>query len=185
MYYWAKLKIIVMSRFFIILCLSAISSSMAFAQSYGVKGGLNFANIKVDNGSDPDGKVGVHFGGFLKNEIQNNLSVQGELLFSFQGWEDQNVTYLNIPLMLVYNVDSNLSFHAGPQLGILLGGDNDASDFLKTGDGSFVFGGEYYFQSSVYGGARYNLGFTNINDINTGADLFNRVFQIYIGYRVK
>lgn len=168
----------------VLLCLI---SSNSFGQSYGVKGGLNFANIKVDEGSDPDGKVGVHFGGFIGNEIANNWSVQGELLFSFQGWEDQNVTYLNVPILAYYNVDSKLSFHAGPQLGILLGGDNDASDFLKTADVTLAFGGEYYFQDKLFGGARYNLGLSNINDVDVqGApDLFNRVFQLYVGYRVK
>lgn len=166
-----------------IICLLTFTN--AFCQSYGVKGGLNFAGIKVDNGADPDGKVGAHFGGFIKKGIQNDWSAQGEILFSFQGWEDQNVTYLNLPILAVYNVDDNLSFHAGPQLGILLGGDNDASDFLKTAEATLAFGGEYYFQPSVYGGARYNLGLSNINDFNDGADLFNRVFQIYIGYRVK
>ncbi|MEM9857671.1 MAG: porin family protein [Bacteroidota bacterium] len=174
-----------MKKIVLVATVSLITSGLVFSQSYGIKGGINFAGIKVDNGSDPDGKVGAHFGGFIKKGLQNDWSLQGEALFSFQGWEDQNVTYLNIPVLAVYNVDNNLSFHAGPQLGILLGGDNDASDFLKTADVSIVFGGEYYFQSNVYGGARYNLGVSNINDFNEGADLFNRVFQIYVGYRVK
>ncbi len=166
-----------------VLCIGLLAAN---GQSYGVKGGLNFAGIRVDEGSDPDGKVGVHFGGFLSNEIRNNWSIQGELLFSFQGWEDQNVTYLNIPILAKYNVDSKLSFHAGPQLGILLGGDNDANDFLTTADATLAFGGEYYFQGNVYGGARYNLGLSNINDVDGNeVDIFNRVFQIYIGYRVR
>lgn len=158
---------------------------LGFGQEAGVKAGLNFANVKVDNGADPDGKVGFHFGGYYKTPLEGAWSLQPEVLFSFQGWEDQNITYLNIPVLAVYNVNDELSFHAGPQFGILLGGDNEATDFLNTLDVTIAFGGEYMITEELSGGVRYNLGVTNIADSDLSSDVFNRVFQLYAAYRLK
>ena len=150
---------------------------------FGAKTGLNIAKVKVD-GPDPDSKVGFHFGGLLEYNISSveGLHAQTELLLSFQGWENQNLTYLNIPIFAKYYVIDQVSLDFGPQVGFLLGGANDATDFFSTADLGLIFGGNYHFTPNINAGLRYVLGLTNIADKDLPGKAANRVFQIVVAY---
>ena len=73
---------------------------------FGLKGGLNVANITGDI-EDNSSKVGFHVGGFAEIKVSEKFSVQPELLFSTQGTKfdfegtnvNFNLSYLNIPIM--------------------------------------------------------------------------------------
>jgi len=79
-----------------------------FAQDvkYGVKGGLNIANL---GGDDPEGdsKASFYLGGFVTFQLNKNFEFQPELVYSQQGSkaEEDNyeakfkANYLNIPLL--------------------------------------------------------------------------------------
>ena len=83
------LKIIKNKIFFLVILL--LSSSALEAQivtSLGVRGGLNFANIKGDINRDSDvrkSKVGMNFGALLDVSFNRNLSLRLETNFSIRG----------------------------------------------------------------------------------------------------
>lgn len=153
---------------------------------FGIKGGINFSNINIDGRSDPDGKVGVHLGVFGNTPINadENLFVQPELLFSLQGPEDGNLTYINLPVVLKYYIVEQFSIHGGLQLGVLVAAEDDADENLTTVDLGVPLGAEFNVNEDFALGLRYVVGATDILDVE-GADInfYNRVFQLFASYR--
>ncbi|MEQ8927533.1 MAG: PorT family protein, partial [Fulvivirga sp.] len=90
-------------------------SSFGYAQiSGGIKGGVNFANVDADG--DPDGKTGYHVGAFLEIGAAG-IFIQPEVLYSFKGAEDFDLTYIEVPILLKKNFAKVLNVHLGPQFG--------------------------------------------------------------------
>ena len=84
--------------FFLFVMLSSVS----FGQfNLGIKGGVNFANLSID---DADSRTGYHFGAFAHVPISENIGIQPEVLFSSQGASitdtDVNLNYVNVPILL-------------------------------------------------------------------------------------
>ncbi len=180
-----KGSIIILLAGFLIFILSQQSQAQDF--EFGIKGGLNFSNINVDGGRDPDGKVGVHLGVFGMANIGSDdaLFIQPELQFSLLGWEDVNLTYITLPVVIKYYVVEQLSFHAGLQLGLLIAGEDDVDEFLTTIDLGVPIGAEFDINDQLGLGLRYVVGATNIYDpdFDTTTDYYNRVFQLFVSYR--
>ena len=186
----------------------ALVSTASFAQTFGVKAGVNFASLTGDDAEGMDGRTSMVFGGFAKFQVSEKFAFQPELLYSMQGattsesfWigeddVDVDVTvkldYLNIPLMAKYYVTEGFSLQAGPQVGFLLsakakveaGGEEeeeDIKDDFKGLDFGLNFGAGYELESGLGFDARYNLGLSNIGD-HDEADGGNGVFQIAVSY---
>ncbi|MBA6152561.1 porin family protein [Gelidibacter maritimus] len=164
--------------------------------TFGAKAGVNFANFGGDDADDLDGRTAFHVGGVANFGISELFSVQPELLYSAQGVEQTfegvtgkvQVDYLNLPVLAKFMVADGLSIEAGPQVGFLLsakakGGEEtrDITDELKGTDFSGVIGLGYQMESGLNFGARYNLGFSNIAEINE-VDLKNNVIQVSVGF---
>lgn len=157
---------------------------------FGVKGGLNFASVSGDDTAGVDGVTSFNFGVVSEIPISGKFSFQPELMYSGQGYSFNDDTialsYLNLPLMGKYYVTKGLSVEAGPQIGFLFSAKNegaDVKDSFKTVDFGVNFGLGYKFDNGLNFGARYNLGLTNINDVDgySGKNK-NGVFQISAGY---
>ncbi|CAA9280963.1 MAG: hypothetical protein AVDCRST_MAG56-3729 [uncultured Cytophagales bacterium] len=108
--------------------------------SFGVKGGLNLANLFVDedNIQDKNWKVGYHVGLFVKAPLSNMLSIQPEILYSTAGAKVTyggsdlaqvlgitpgevrfNLNYVQVPVMFMVNLGA-FNVHAGPYASYLL-----------------------------------------------------------------
>ncbi|QSE96409.1 porin family protein [Fulvivirga lutea] len=160
----------------------------------GAKAGLNFAN--VDTEGSTDARTSLHLGGFGVIMFSDNLGFQPELLYSAQGFErdfgagtfEANINYLNLPLLVRYNINEMISLHAGPQLGFLLSAEdedgNDFKDDVKGTDLTFAIGGQVDLPVGLVAGARYGLGLSDINDNDLGSETKNRVFQLYVGWKL-
>jgi hypothetical protein len=156
----------------------------------GVKGGLNFATISGDNTKGIDGVTAFNFGVLSEIPISDKFSFQPELMYSGQGYSFNDNTialgYMNIPLMGKYYVVKGLSVEAGPQIGFLLSAKNektDVKDSFKTVDFGVNFGLGYKLNNGLNFGARYNLGLTDINNVdNSNNKNKNAVLQLSIGY---
>ena len=60
----------------------------------------------------------------------------------------------------------------------------DYKDFVKSVDFGFNVGLGYEFTENRFAGARYNLGLSDINDVNGSNDkIGNGVFQLSFGYK--
>ena len=184
----------------------------------GLKGGANYVNNVVvtdlfDNGSDY--RVGYHAGVFASIPLSERFSLSPELLFSDKGFKiledvtDPNsdysnlkLSYLNVPVLLGYNVFDKLTIQAGPELGDLLSAstkfDGESIDVGNIWNNEFdfglAFGLTYAITEKVSVGGRYTHGFSSVaGDIqftNTlgvtieGEDFEfqNRTFQLSIAY---
>lgn len=154
---------------------------------FGLKAGPNVSGIRISPGEEDDAKLGFHGGAFGMVEIADAIFLQPEVLISFQGDEVDNLTYLNFPVTVKYFFNDQFSAHTGLQIGILLFGERDVEEFLKTLDLGVPFGLEYQINDTFGVGGRYILGVTDIldPDVNNRADLFNRVFQLFVTYRLN
>lgn len=181
-----------MKKFLLLAVVTALGFTNAKAQEIklGVKGGLNFASLNGDNTKDIDVVTSFNFGVVSEIALSEKFSFQPELMYSGQGYSFNDNTialsYLNVPLMGKYYVTKGLSLEAGPQLGFLLAAKNektDVKDAFKTFDFGVNFGLGYKLENGLNFGARYNLGLTNINNLdNSSSKNRNGVLQISVGY---
>lgn len=208
-HYYIKMK-----KFYLLVA-SLMMAGAAMAQSnvkYSVKAGVNIATVNVkaevmgiSSSENFDSTPGFYLGGAITAPIGQKFSFQPELLASLQGFKDTESDaklhnwYINVPLMLKYNIIDGLSAEAGPQVGFLVsskakedGYSVDAKDSFKTLDLGINFGAEYEFKGGVFVNARYNLGLANIGNTDGAYEtefgdvslkMRNRVFSFGLGYR--
>lgn len=160
---------------------------------FGVKAGLNLAFITGDNTEDLTPNTDFHFGIMAEWKVSNKFALQPEIIYSRQG-SDLNIesegrislNYLNVPIIGKYYVTKRLSLEAGPQIGFLLstkGGTLNYKDLLKTTDFGVNFGVGYKLDNGLNFSARYNLGLTNINNVDGFSEKNrNGVVQLSVGY---
>jgi len=117
-----KIFLLTVSMLLVCCCIEAQISA-------GLKIGLNFSALKGDGYSSPDQKalMGMTVGGLINYAINEEFSVQPELLYSREGtqwkgtYEQKNLlNYINIPLLVQYDNPSGFYGHTGPQIGFLL-----------------------------------------------------------------
>jgi hypothetical protein len=181
-----------MKKFLLLAVVTVLGFTNVDAQEikFGAKGGLNFASISGDNTKGIDLVTAFNFGVLSEIPISDKFSFQPELMYSGQGYSFNNNTialsYLNIPLMGKYYLTKGLSLEAGPQIGFLLSAKNektDVKDSFNTFDFGVNFGLGYKLDNGLNFGVRYNLGLTDINNLdNSSIENKNGVLQLSIGY---
>ncbi|TYZ12748.1 PorT family protein [Hymenobacter lutimineralis] len=108
------------------------SSSDSRNGGFGIKGGVNFADIRGDGKKDyGDTKnyTAFHAGFYSQFSFSDKFSLQPEILYSRQGFKGTlpnassstttRLDYLQVPVLLVYNFLDNVSVHVGPQVSLL------------------------------------------------------------------
>jgi len=192
-----------MKNLFLITVMALFSIHTFNAQSddattqFGVKGGVNVANITGDDIGDLDARTSFNFGLFMEIPIMEGFSFQPEVLYSGQGFTiasndqdnifdtDDNVeyqlSYIQVPLMAKIYLVKGLYAEAGPQFGFKIneeidtnptedGGDTtiDPDDsYIKDFDTNLALGAGYKFDNGFSLSARYTHGLTNIFKENT------------------
>lgn len=174
-----KISILVV---FVLAAVVSVNAQVGF----GIKGGLNFANIDADDAvGDLDGKTGYHFGAFAEIGL-GGIHLQPEVLFSAKGADDFDLSYLEVPILLKKNFAKVLNIHLGPQFGFLTQAESDGDDvkdFMKSTDVSAVVGAGLNLPMGLVGGARYVFGLSNVWDGDDDVDIKNRTFQLYVGWK--
>lgn len=186
----------------IILAVAAVALAVSVnAQNFtwGVKGGLNLANV---SNTDANIKPSIYLGAFGEYKFNDFIGLSPELVYSRQGAADSHdgnkykdrLNYINIPVLAKLYLVDNLSLDLGPQFGFMLNANawskiggtktkTDIGDAYKAFDLSFGIGVTYDL-GKILLQARYNLGLTDINDTNLTNDKFkNNVIQLGVGYR--
>ncbi len=165
----------------------------------GFKIGANYANINGD--TEGDARIRMHLGAVIEFPVVKRFYFQAEILYSAQGYTiDENgeenkisLNYLALPVMAKYDITNSFSFETGPQISTLANASNSAEDTsdefynsFKNFDFSWGIGASYRLESGLFFQLRYNLGLTNINDLDT-LDITNKngVGQVSIGYLFK
>jgi predicted porin len=165
--------------------------------TFGVKSGVNFANINSEFNLNPSSKAAIYFGGFAEYALKKRFSIQSEILYSRQqvvAFEavlggpslrvEYTLDYIQIPILAKFYLNKNTSLEIGPSYNILL---NDQSinlsnnakrnNFAKKSDFNIALGANYKFNNGLFTTVRYYKGLSNIiynNKMNA--------FQIGVGY---
>lgn len=192
----------------VLLIIISCVASLAQGVSVGLRAGLNLANATFESGSisiTPDMKAGVMVGAYVNAMFTDKIGLQPEAYFSTQGFKmdgadfggtgtiEQKLVYVNVPILLRYNIIDLINVHVGPQFGLLMSaesvsdaGTEDVKDQLKSSDLSAVFGAGVDLPFGLNGGFRYCLGLSNIDDSGSASNVTakNKVMQIYIGYKL-
>lgn len=180
------------------IALLGFNSMEAQKVKYGIKAGLNIANLNIDQNGFPSTSsvANVHAGFFAEMQLSKKVAFQPELLYSAQGakfdyliddgeglYSTENtfkLAYLNVPLMIKYYPESKLFLEAGPQVGFLTSArlktkvigygasSRNADDAFKNIDFGFNVGAGYNFSKHVTANARYNFGLSNIAEKDPG-----------------
>lgn len=189
------------------ILLSAVTLIVITASAQGFKLGIKAgANInKVDGRSfKEEFKLGYQIGGFATIGLSKKLAIQPEVLFNqsnttastqFQDiytsavspdyLKEVKLNYLTIPILLNYNLTKGIALQAGPQFGILLDQDktllSNGAEAFKKGDLSMLGGIQVKLMAfRVYG--RYQIGLSNINDIDNQDKWKSQAVQIGLGF---
>ena len=203
-----------MKKITIISILLCLSFKLQAQLSFGVKAGLNYANI-IDNTEEPynyvtlqDYILSFHAGVAGNYQINDKWSGGFEVLFSIKGGKDDggkvNFYYLNLPLLAKYQINNNFRVHAGPELGFRLAAysyvDGSASDISQIYDKSFDLGAsiglDYLLNDKMILTARYTRGlltvldgflFTadGVNGTEINSRVLNNCFQLSFSYLLK
>ena len=162
---------------FILVIVLAMAPSAAGAQTFLIRGGLNFATQEWHTGGHktrPKTLIGPHIGIGVTNTLFKKFSSQLEFGYTQLGHaglstgigstqtysvpEDRE-SFLQATVLFKYNVDKHVNIHLGPQLGWFVGNRQNLGDQLFS-----VAGGLEIFPTKHFGfGVRYLHGITDIN----------------------
>jgi hypothetical protein len=190
------------------LILAAVVLTLATAsQAQGVRIGAKLgANLNKVTGKsfNEEFDLSYHVGGFLEIDLNKKWGLQPEVYFNQatttrssefstiystnpNANTDIKLNYLSIPILLRYNVGNMLTLNAGPQFSILMNNDktllqNGGSAF-KGGDFAMAAGAQLNLKMlRIYG--RYNIGLSNINDIDDRDKWTSQQLQLGLGVRL-
>ena len=190
-----------------ILAVLAITLIATTSQAQGVRLGAKLgANLNKVTGKsfNEEFDLSYHVGGFLEIDINKKFGIQPEVYFNQatttrtsdfntlysanpNANTDIKLNYLSIPILLRYNVGKMVTLQAGPQFSILM---NNDKTLLQNGQEAFK-GGDFAMAGGVtlnlkmlrvYG--RYNIGLSNINDIDDRDEWKSQQLQLGLGLRL-
>jgi hypothetical protein len=172
-----------------IALLTLAAAPKAHAQ-FGVKGGVNFAELQGRSGEDASYKTFYHVGILYQWNLIGPIAIQPELQYSVQGSDlkgaftdyKTKLHYFTVPVLAKVTVGP-IFVEAGPQFGYLVSAnqngkvqitntngsagygqvDQEATDQYKRADFSLAAGAGLKFGSLSLGG-RYVAGINDIND---------------------
>lgn len=210
-----------MKKTILVMATVVVAGTAAAQVNVGGKVGLNYSIYGTKIDPEPDEKpesatgLGFHLGGYLEFMFSDNIGIRPELLFSARKTSDTQTTtsttetfgttivaktendvkntlsYLEIPLLLNYKANDNLSFQVGPGLGFLMSskstfdgttttttttggqstttttsvsGDSDSKEGLRGMELGAVLGVVYELESGLNFGLRYWRGLNTLND---------------------
>ncbi|WP_310381880.1 porin family protein [Flavobacterium sp.] len=167
--------------------LLALSTSVhAQLVKFGLKAGLNYANVTGAT-LQTDAITSYHAGLVTEIKLGETFALQPELVYSTQGatyktaLEDfkNELGYLSIPVMVKIYLGKTVSLELGPQASFLLSEkkefdieNSNTFDFAATGGLGFKISKNIFIQG------RYVLGLT---EISKNADAKNAVVQVSAG----
>ncbi len=189
------------------------SAEKNLTPKFGIKGGLNLSNLYTDQADDNNLKLGLNLGLYAKIPIAKGFSLQPELIYSskgakltysgniIQGSKGEyrfNLNYVEVPLLAVINIASNINIQAGGYVSYLASANikdlkddgtvHDITDLKADNFNRFDYGlvgGIGVDVTNFTIGARYNYGLKEVGSSGLAGRLTrnskNSVIALYIG----
>jgi hypothetical protein len=166
----------------ILLTMAILLPLFSLAQ-FGIKAGVNFANVTNASDISASNNTGFFGGIFLAPPSKGVLSSRTELLFSRQGYLYSTNTntgkvdldYILLPQLMSINITKFFSIQVGAQMAFLVNAKADSTtssgtstpyggimDFYNKFDFGFAGGIEIHPFKGLLVGARYNISFGNL-----------------------
>lgn len=175
------------------LIMSTIFAHQAQSQfvSYGIKGGLNMANIAGNDAGDTEPRNGFHVGGFLGISLLGIVAAEGGAYYSQKGYitsltETEVISsYIDVPVVVKFSPLPLFHFFAGPQASFLIDnkiGDVSNVEGMRTVDMALVVGAGINIPMGIRLSAGYDYGFTSLDETDT-FEVYNRVIKFTVGYK--
>ena len=184
--------------------------SHAQGPAAGLKAGLNFSTLAVDDADDENSRVGFNAGVFGRTDPANPIGLQVELLYSTKGTHasysglfglvDQDVdfelAYLELPVLAAFRLGEAFELQAGGYGAMLLSAHASTSGDLGDGEDELdkdhftdmdfgLVGGAAFNAGMFQIGVRYLHGFTEVADSDASdlvlGDATNRCLQAFVG----
>ena len=178
---------------------------------FGVKAGVNFANVYDEENQDyvAEGKVGFAAGAFVSIPLGKYIGFQPEVMYSQKGFKatgsvlgadyefERTSSFIDIPLQLQIKPIEQLTLLVGPQFSYLLDTKNkfngnsttteeDAvnDENYKKNIFGFVVGADVNLQDFVISGrAGWDISKSDSDGNDTDPRYKNQVVQLTLGYR--
>jgi hypothetical protein len=152
---------------------------------FGLKGGVNFANVTNTSSINSENRTGYMVAGFLSPQFSRGQGFRTEIVFSQQGYNyttntnegNVKLNYLLLPQLYTFNLGKVVQLQVGGQVAFLLNAVVDslhtvtgsnayqkATDYYNKFDYGLAAGFELYPAKGLLIGARYNLSFAKTYD---------------------
>lgn len=200
----------------ILVCGTLLATLQSTAQGpmFGVKGGLNYSTLAVNEADDESSRLGYNFGLFARSAPDQPLGVQVELLYSTKGSSttynalfglitqevDFNLNYLELPVLFSLRMGDIVDLQLGAYGAYLISAKASSSGDLGSGseeldrdnfkslDFGIAGGVAFNLGSSAQVGVRYLHGLSKVADSNVAdlvlGDAKNRCVQLYLAFGI-
>ncbi|MGZ5286650.1 MAG: porin family protein [Flavisolibacter sp.] len=153
---------------------------------FGIKAGVNFANVSRASNFNSSNKSGFHVGVMLAPPSKKIISSRTELIFSRQGYDYKNSTntgevnldYIQMGQLMSVNISKYFSLMFGAQTAYLISASADSTTNTNGGNGSgtnndimelynridygYAVGAEIHPFKGLLIGARYNVSLAKV-----------------------
>ena len=199
----------IVKKCIVIILFSTMLFSFAEGVSFGIKAGMNIANMHGDDIGGTQSKIGFCGGGFVTFGLGDVFAIQPEILYTQKGWRYEQefipevyeqtwiLHYIEIPLLskIAIPVKGSVkpNVFVGPYFGVNVSAkervifpwetwEDDIADFQDSEFGMvFGVGVDYVLSKGKIGfEGRYTLGLTTTSEI--GWDAKNDVISFMLGY---
>ena len=173
----------------IFFCLILITPCFVLAQ-FGIKAGLNFANVTKASSINNSSQTGFNIGLLLAPPSKKIISSRTEIVFSRQGYDyktntntgNVNLDYIMMPQYMCINITKYFQIQFGGQMAFLISAKADSStttgtstspyskimDYYNKFDYGYGGGIEIHPVSGLLIGARANISLGNLyKDLGT------------------
>lgn len=175
-----------------LISLIALGTNAQDNKKYTITAGAGLSNI-VGSDADGDMRFSYKLGITYDVEIAKDFYIMPGIEFIAKGFEDTNMTYLQVPVQAAYrfniNNNTNLELKAGPYIAYglyggdikLLGGKIDVFDDngLERLDAGIATGFSLNICRFVIG-LEYSRGLLKLDD---SSSMYNQAFGITAGYK--
>lgn len=183
----------------IVICSILLLGGTVAAQGidFGIKAGVNFANISDATGLNFESKTGFVGGVFVGGKFNDRFGIQADLLYSQQGAKldvgEFNLDYVNVPIVAKIYIAQGFHAQVGPQFGVIVNDDakfdgdtivlNEVINDIATNNFEFsgVVGLGYDVPMGLRLEGRYNFGLSDVPD-QDGLEGKNSVVTLSVGY---